>query len=343
MQNINSEKPEFGRSALIQKLRGLLLPTPTPYAANDAVDPAAWRANLEKWSQTGIAGFVVLGSTGERVNLNEREYDEALAAVRPSTDLLFIAGAGQESTRGSIEEVKRAAHLGAEAVLVITPHFYRSSVTQDALIAHYSAIADSSPVPVLLYSMPALTGIKIEPETIAELSEHQNIIGVKDSSADIDGLKRTVELVRKGAINSLADTLASGTSLKRDDFVVLTGNGTVLYDALRVGADGAILAVGCVVPELCLQIFHAVQSGNHEHAAGLQQVLTPLAQAVTTRFGIGGLKAAMDMIGLAGGRVRAPLQSPAESARDEIAQLLSQAQAALNSNAVAGAMTTGLQ
>jgi 4-hydroxy-2-oxoglutarate aldolase len=175
--------------------------------------------------------------------------------------------------------------------------------------------------------MPALTGIKIEPETIAELSEHQNIIGVKDSSADIDGLKRTVELVRKGATSSLADTLALGTPLTRDDFVVLTGNGTVLCDALRVGADGAILAVGCVAPELCLEIFRATKAGELEQAAALQQVLTPLAQAVTTKYGIGGLKAALDIIGFAGGAVRAPLRAPDQNARREISELLSRARA----------------
>ena len=250
----------------------------------------------------------MLGSTGERVHLDEGEYVQVIATAREAVpkDLAFIVGAGQQSTRGTINEVKLAAGEGADLVLVITPHFYRSAITQDALIAHYTAVADSSPVPVLLYSMPALTGIRIEPETIALLSEHENIIGIKDSSADVDGLKETVRLVR-------------------DDFAVLTGNGTVFEPALRAGACGGILAVGCVATALCLTIFRAVKSGETDRSAALQTKLTPLAAAVTTRFGIGGLKAALEMKGFVGGAVRAPLRAPDEEAREEIRRCIEDA------------------
>jgi 4-hydroxy-2-oxoglutarate aldolase len=213
------------------------------------------------------------------------------------------------------------ASAGADAVLVITPHFYRSSITQEALIKHFTAVADAARVPVILYSMPALTGIKIEPETIAELSEHPNIIGVKDSSADIDKFRQTVELVR--------GEFQGGSP---DDFAVLTGNGTVLYAALQAGACGGILAVGCVAPRLCVEIFNAVKSGENERASVLQESLTPLAQAVTTKYGIGGLKAALEMIGYAGGNPRAPLQMPNEEACREIAGLLEAAKIALGDN-----------
>jgi dihydrodipicolinate synthase/N-acetylneuraminate lyase len=170
-------------------------------------------------------------------------------------------------------------------------------------VEHYQGVADASPAPLVLYSMPALTGIRIEPETAARLSEHGNIIGIKDSSADIDGLKQTVKLVRP-------------------DFAVLTGNGTVLNEALSAGARGGILAVGCVVPDVCLEIFRAVTSGESELAAELQAKLTPLAQAVTTRFGIGGLKAALEMKGYTGGAVRAPLAPPDDEACAEIRRCL---------------------
>lgn len=311
--------PEALVTFSIDGLRGVLLPCPTPFDSAADPDLAALRSNIERWSATGISGYAVLGSTGERVHLDESEYVQAIGAARTAVQrgadgLALIVGVGQQSTRGTIKEVRIAAEAGADAVLMITPHFYRAAITQDALVGHYTDVADSSPVPVILYSMPALTGIKIEPETVARLGEHQNIIGIKDSSADVEGLKRTVDLVR-------------GSSSMRDEFVVLTGNGTVFYDALRAGADGAILAVGCVVPELCVEIFRAVKAGEHEHAAGLQEKLTPLAQAVTTKYGIGGLKAALDMIGLVGGRVRAPLRSPHEDARQEIARLLQEAQA----------------
>jgi 4-hydroxy-2-oxoglutarate aldolase len=256
---------------------------------------------------------VLLGSTGERVHLDESEYLRVIetARARVSTDRAFIAGAGQQSTRGTINEIAKAAAAGADAVLVVTPNYYRSAITQDTLVTYYKTIAGAAPVPVLLYSMPALTGIKIEPETVARLSEHPNIIGVKDSSNDIAEFKRTVELCPA-------------------EFAVMTGNGTVFLDALEAGATGAILAVGCVVPELCVEIFRLFNDGELDRARTLQQKLTPLAAAVTTRFGIGGLKAALDLAGYRGGEVRAPLQPPNESARAEIAKLLDDARLSLS-------------
>lgn len=279
-------------------LHGILLPTTTPFDADGQINSTAIAANLRAWSVTGIVGFVVLGSTGERVHLDEREYLQTIETSREAvgSDLSFIAGAGQQSTVGTINEIRKAAAVGADAVLVITPNYYRSAITQETLAGFYTDVADASPVPVLLYSMPALTGIKIEPQTIARLSEHPNIIGVKDSSNDVAGFAETVRLCPH-------------------DFAVMTGNGTVLLDALHAGATGAILAVGCVVPEVCVRIFR-------ERDSALQAKLTPLAAAVTTRFGIGGLKAALDMAGYTGGSVRAPLQPPTESAYDEIATLL---------------------
>jgi 4-hydroxy-2-oxoglutarate aldolase len=301
-------------NALVRSsLCGILLPITTAFSS-DLVDHAALRSNIDRWSTTGIGGYVILGSTGERVHLDEREYHEVIettrAAVPQGSDgLAFIVGAGQQSVVGTTNEIRRAAAGGADAVLVITPHYYRAAITQDALVSFYTAVADASPVPVLLYSMPALTGIKIEPETIARLSEHQNIIGVKDSSNDVAGFTETVKLCPQ-------------------DFAVLTGNGTVLHDALRAGATGAILAVGCVVPEMCVEILNAFSKGEEERASFLQSKLTPLATAVTTKYGIGGLKAALDLAGYQGGPVRAPLRSPDESARAEIARLLADAQAA---------------
>jgi len=290
-------------------LRGVLLPVPTPFDPAGEVDLRALRSNLAKWNDTEIIGYVVLGSTGERVHLDEREYLEVIKAAREEVadGFAFIVGAGQQSTHGTIGEIKRVSSVVAiDAFLVITPHYYRPSITQEALVEHYVRVADESPAPVILYSMPALTGVKIEPETTARLSEHENIIGIKDSSADTDGLQETVRLVSK-------------------DFAVITGNGTVLYEALSVGACGGILAVGCVAPTLSVAIFRAVESGETETAARLQSRLTPLAQAVTTRFGIGGLKAALEMKGYLGGAVRAPLTAPDDYAREEIRRCLEEA------------------
>ncbi|HEX7722699.1 MAG TPA: dihydrodipicolinate synthase family protein, partial [Pyrinomonadaceae bacterium] len=286
----------------------VLLPTTTPFNDDESVDSSALVTNIDKWNQTGITGYVLLGSTGERVNLDEAEFLEAIETARaavPET-LSFIVGAGQQSTRGTIDEINRAAKAGAEAVLVITPNYYRPAITQEALIAHYTAVADAVKIPVILYSMPDLTGIKIEPETAAQLSAHENIIGIKDSSNDVAKLRET-------------------TRLCGSDFAVMIGNGTVFADALRVGARGGILAVGCVAPELCLEIYRVVRNKEDDRATELQNRLTPLARAVTKTYGIGGLKAAMEMAGYNGGAVRAPLRRPGEDAVAEIAQLLREA------------------
>ena len=290
---------------LQQRLRGIILPLTTVFTDADEIDAARLRENITAWSKTGVRGYVTLGSTGERVHLDEREYLHVIETSRAAvtSDFGFIVGAGQQSTRGTINEIRRAAEAGADAVLVITPHYYRSAVNQEMLIRYYTDVADASPVPVLLYSMPALTGIMISPTTIARLSEHPNIAGVKDSSNDVPGFTETVRLCP-------------------DHFAVMTGNGTVLLDALRAGATGGILAVGCVVPEVCVEIFRAFKAGETDRASALQSKLTPLATAVTMKFGIGGLKAALDMAGYRGGAVRAPLQMPDENARAEIATAL---------------------
>ena len=284
-------------------LKGILLPTTTPFDSDGRISATDITSNIKSWSSRGVIGFVVLGSTGERVHLDEREYLEVIEVSRAASDSILIAGAGQQSTINTIKEIKSAARAGAQAVLVITPYFYRPAITQETLVNYYTAVADAAPVPVLLYSMPPLTGIKIEPETIARLSEHPNIIGVKDSSNDLPAFRRTLELCPP-------------------DFAVMTGNGTVLFDALRAGATGGILAVGCVVPEVCVEIFRAFTNGDLERAERLQTELTPLAAAVTTKYGIGGLKAALDFAGYRGGAVRAPLRAPDDAARAEIRSVL---------------------
>jgi 4-hydroxy-2-oxoglutarate aldolase len=289
-------------------LDGILLPVTTTFTPAEDFDAGSFTDNLVKWNESGVIGYVVLGSTGERVNLDEREYLQVIRTAREATPntMTFIVGAGQQSTRGTISEIARAAAAGAEAVLVITPHYYRAAITQDALFSHYTTVADSSSVPITLYSMPDLTGIEIEPDTAARLSEHQNIIGIKDSSADVAKLAETVRNVP-------------------DDFAVMIGNGTVLCEAMQAGARGGILAVACVAPKLCLEIFRAVRAGEIDRAKLLQEKLSPLARAVTKTYGIGGLKLAMEMVGFAGGAVRAPLQRPNKTATAEIERLISDA------------------
>ena len=286
-------------------LSGLLLPITTPFTPDESIDAPGLHSNLDKWNQVGLTGYVVLGSTGERVNLDEQEYLQVIEITRRKVpqSMTLIAGAGQQSTHGTIKEIDRAAWAGAQAALVITPNFYRSAITQTALVKHYQAIADAARIPIILYSMPDLTGVKIEPETAAQLSEHENIIGIKDSSNDIEKFRGTVRACH-------------------EDFAVMIGNGTVFAGALSAGARGGILAVGCCVPELCLAIYQAFQANNETRANDLQTTLTPLARAVTKTYGIGGLKVAMELASFTGGAVRAPLRRPAEDACHEIETLL---------------------
>lgn len=287
------------------KLRGILLPCTTPFAAGGLVDARALGANIARWNETGISGYVILGSTGERVHLDERETLEVVNAARACVPehLAFVVGVGQHGTRQSIAEARRAAASRADAVLVITPHFYRAQMTPAALANYYESIADDSPVPVVLYNIPQNTGLALSPDVLVRLCEHENIIGIKDSSGDMVNF---LEMLR----------LASG------EFAVLTGHASLLYAAMSAGAQGAILAAGCVAPEVAVGISQLVEQNEHEQAREWQRRFTPLARAVTTRFGIGGLKYALDLCGYAGGEVRAPLSMPDEAARREIARTL---------------------
>jgi 4-hydroxy-2-oxoglutarate aldolase len=289
-------------------LRGVMLPIPTPFDARGEVDLTALRSNLARWNASGVTGHVALGSTGERVHLDESEAHRVVEAAREAVprELLFLVGVGRESTRATVAEARRAADAGADALLVITPHFYRGALSQDALAEHFERVADSAAVPVVVYSIPQNTGVTLAPETVGRLARHPNIVGLKESSGDVVAF---LEMLRAS---------------EGEEFSLLTGHGVALHGALACGAAGAILAVACAVPRFCVALLSAFESGDHERARALQRRLTPLARAVTTRFGIGGLKHALDLAGYAGGAVREPLRAPDEAARAEIARLLAE-------------------
>jgi dihydrodipicolinate synthase/N-acetylneuraminate lyase len=293
---------------VVNRLRGVLLPFTTPFGAGGDLDADALGANVERWNATGVAGYVALGSTGERVHLDERERMTVVEAARARVprNLIFVVSVGEQSTLHTILESRRAADAGADAVLVLTPHFYRGAMTQDALAGHFEEVADSSPVPVILYNIPQNTGVALAPETVARLSQHANIVGIKDSSGDVVNLVEMIRLVGEG----------------RDEFALMTGHAGVFYASLCAGVVGAILAAGCVAPRLSVEIYEAFTRGEHARALELQRRLAPLARAVTVRFGIGGLKYALDLAGYKGGPVRAPLREPNEEARAEIKRLL---------------------
>jgi len=277
---------------------------PTPFKDGE-IDEAAIGTNVRHWMTTGLGGIVALGTNGEASLLDDDEADRVLAVVRAAVPAgrTLIAGVGRESTRATVAAARRAAAAGADAVLVRTPSFYRAHVPVAALVAHYTAVADASPVPVLLYNYAAFTGVNLAPDTIARLAAHPNVAGLKETSTD-------------GA--QFADLSAAVPAR----FTVMAGSAPGVYAALCAGARGAILAVACVTPELCLELFEHVRQGRFAQALECQQRLTPLARAVTTGFGIAGLKAAMDLCGLTGGEPRPPLAPLAREGVEKIRSLL---------------------
>jgi len=275
-------------------------PMATPFADGE-VDPAAIRSNITAWLRTGIGGVVALGSNGEAPLLDESESDRVVEAAREAIPpgRLLIAGTGRESTRATIAASVSAARRGADAVLVRTPSYYKTRMTMDAFVRHYAAVADQSPVPVLLYNYPAVTGVSLAPEVIGRLSEHPNIAGIKETGSDTA---------------QVADYVAAA----RPSFAVVAGSAPTFYPSLCVGACGGILAVACVVPEICVALLEHFRAGRHREARTLQQRLTPLARLVTSTHGVPGLKAAMDLAGYVGGEPRLPLGRPPADAISHI-------------------------
>lgn len=283
---------------------GVFPPIPTPFSS-DAVDVVAMGSNVDRWMQTGIRGVVVLGSNGEAPFLNESDSDAAVAAAREHvpSNRLCIAGVGRESTIETIRATKRAADLGVDAVLVRTPSFFKALLTSEVFVAHYTAVADASPVPVILYNFTAVTGVTLPVEVVSTLAAHPNIVGIKESGSDL----------------KYVSALIANTP---DDFVLLAGSAPVFYPCLLVGATGGVLALASVVPDLCVELYDLTQSGRHSEARELQRRLTPLAGLVTSRYGVPGLKAALSLLGFRAGEPRLPLQPIRPEAIDEIRVVL---------------------
>ncbi len=271
-------------------LRGITPPIPTPFDAEGRILHERLRENLTRWLAAGIHGAVVLGSNGEYPFLSEAEKCAVWETARQAIprDRLMIAGTGAESTATAIELARRAAELGADAALVVTPHYYRGRMTSPTLIRHFRAVADASPIPVIIYNVPANTNIDLDAATIIELAQHGNIIGVKDSSAN---------LTKMGEVMRYAPA----------PFAFFAGTGSVIFPALSIGARGAVPALGNVAPRECVAIYDAFNKGDLDRARKLQLKLIRLNTAVTSGMGVPGLKAALDYVGYYGGPPRPPL------------------------------------
>jgi 4-hydroxy-2-oxoglutarate aldolase len=287
---------------------GVFIPVTTPFRGDDvATDRLA--ANLKKWNATGLAGYVVLGSTGEFPMLSEAERDRVLAAAREAIprDKRFIAGTGTNSTLHTIRQSKRAAELGADAVIVITPHYFtRPFGRAEAQVRHYQAVAEASPVPVMIYNFPLNTGINVEAETVAKIAAHPNVCGIKDSSGNIPQCAQIIDQTPKS-------------------FSVLVGAASALLPGLAIGASGGILALGNISAREWCDAYTLARAGRWDEAREIAARMLPADRGIAGRHGIGGLKAALDLQGFYGGPCRPPLGTPDGDAIEDIKEVLATA------------------
>src|SRR5882724_11384088 len=285
-------------------LSGIFPALTTPYREDGTVALDLFKANLARYNQTGVAGYVVLGSTGESVLLTASEAESLLAAALETAipGKLPIAGTGAESTAETISRTKGAASLGYKVALVKTPYYYKPAYRPEVYLRHYRAVADASPIPILLYSVPVFTGVSLETPEIVALADHPNIIGMKDSSGVI---QRTVEVVAG----------ASG------NFQMLTGSASVIVPCLSAGAAGAILALASAFPEKCVALYQLYRQKMFEQARELQGKLALASKRVVSENGIAGVKFVMDLRGFRGGVPRAPLLPLSESAKAAIVKV----------------------
>jgi 4-hydroxy-2-oxoglutarate aldolase len=281
-------------------LEGIYAALTTPFVGDDVSAEKA-QENIRKLNGTGLAGYLVLGSTGESVFLadgeSERLVEGVAAAAAPGKKILV--GTARESARETISFTNRFARRGIAAALVRPPSYFRSKTTREALKQYFLAVADHSRLPVLVYNVPQNTGISLEPQLIVELAAHPNIAGLKESSGSLAFLEEVVREVPAG-------------------FHYLVGSGHVVYPGLEMGACGAILAVANAVPEICAEMFRLFKAGKKDKARKLQLDLVPLNKALVETYGIAGLKYAQDLRGYYGGPVRLPLLPLDEKGRGDI-------------------------
>lgn len=286
--------------------KGIYTPIVTPFDANEQINYEYLKHNLDIWGKTDLDGIVVLGSNGEFVYLNQEEKLELVKFVKENfnPEKKIIVGTACESTKETIALSEKMAELGADAVLLLPPNYFKGGMKEDVLYKYYTDVADAISIPVMIYNMPGNTGINLSSALVAKLSKHPNIVGIKDTSGNIVQIS---EIVR--------DT--------DDDFAVFAGNAGYLLPALAVGARGATLALANIMPEECCRIVSLFKEGKLDEARELQLKLIEINFAVTGKFGVAGLKHALDLLGYKGGQPRRPLLPASDDAKKVIEELLS--------------------
>ncbi|HVB56802.1 MAG TPA: dihydrodipicolinate synthase family protein [Candidatus Acidoferrales bacterium] len=286
-------------------LHGIFPALTTPFASDGSVWLPRLRDNILRYNETRVAGYVVNGSTGESVLLRWDEVERVWGTVKESAapGKILIAGTAAESTAETIEHTNRAASLGYDVALIRTPHYFKPQMTPDALVEFYLRVADAARIPVLVYSVPIYTQLKLEAPVVARAAKHPNIIGMKDSSGDLQGVTEIMAATLK-------------------EFQMLVGSASTLHESLEKGAAGAILAVACAFPEICVEVYEASRAGNSVHAAFLQRKLAAAGGLFGPKHGIAGVKYTMDRLGYYGGPPRPPLLPLGATAQREIDAML---------------------
>lgn len=289
-------------------LRGVFGPVITTFDARGELDLEAFGSNATAHFAAGLDGLVVAGSTGEAALLEEGERQRLVEMARNVTpsDRWLIVGTGAESTKACVRRCREAAERGADAVLVVAPHYYSNAMTMACLQAHYECVADESPIPVLLYNIPKYMHFRLDGELVARLAAHDNVVGMKDSSGDLAYLPNYLAAQDRG-------------------FTVITGHGGSFFQALKLGARGGILAVALFAAELSLDVFRSFNDGDRAASEESQKRLTPMALEIVGRMGVPAVKAAMERVGLKGGPVRLPLLASSEADLADVDRLLREA------------------
>jgi 4-hydroxy-2-oxoglutarate aldolase len=285
-------------------LKGIFPPVTTPFI-NDEVAFDKLAANIEKWNKTGLSGYVLMGSNGESAFLTRNEKLKIIEEVKNNVakDKTIIAGTGSDSIKETISLTNDAAKSGANFALVLTPSFFKEKMNDNSFIKYFSQVADNSKIPIIIYNVPKYTGVNIQASAVSVLSRHKNIAGIKSSSENIAHLSEII-------YNS------------SNDFEVLVGTASVLYTGLLAGAVGGVLALANITPEKCLEIQKLFTENKKEEALRLQNKMIPVNRAVTGKYGVAGLKAALDLLGYFGGNPRSPLNALDETDLNDLKNIL---------------------
>lgn len=287
-------------------LSGIFPPLPTSFGLNDELLPDKMKENLLALNKYSLSGYLILGSNGELVNLTEAEKVTVYQAAREAipSNRIMIAGTGGQSTGETIRLTQAAAAAGADAALILNPSYYKGLMSKRVLVSHYHEVAEAATIPVIIYNMPANSGLDMDGDTLIEISNHPNIIGLKDSGGDLTKMALVIKETK-------------------EDFQVLAGSAGFLLPALSIGAVGGILALANIAPQACLNIFSEFENGDWKQAARQQREVIRLNSAVTRAWGVPALKAAMNHLGLYGGPCRKPIESISEKQLQDLIQIIS--------------------